>query len=80
MGGVRIFLLANAALLPLSAPYALIGNLALAQRVSNTLAIALLFTVGYGLARYTGERPLRGALLLVAFGLALVAATMALGG
>jgi hypothetical protein len=80
VGGVAIFLLANVALLPLAAPYALIADIALAQRVSNALALALLFAVGCGLARYTGERPLRVALLLVAFGLALVAATIALGG
>ena len=80
VGGVVIFLLANVALLPLAAPYALIADLALAQRVSNALALALLFAVGYGLGRYVGERPLRVALLLVAFGLALVAATIALGG
>ena len=80
VGGVAIFLLANATLLPLAAPFALIGDLALAQRVSNALALVLLFAVGYGLARYTGDRPLRVALLFVAFGLALVAATIALGG
>ena len=80
VGGVAIFVLANAALLPLAAPYALIADLGLAQRVSNALALALLFAVGYGLGRYMGERPLRVALLLVAFGFALVAATIALGG
>ena len=80
VGGVAIFLLANAALLPLAAPYALIADLALAHHVSNALALALLFAVGYGLARYTGDRPLRVALLFVAFGLALVAATIVLGG
>jgi VIT1/CCC1 family predicted Fe2+/Mn2+ transporter len=80
VGGVAIFALANAALLPLAAPYALIANLGLAQRVSNAIALALLFAVGYGLGRYMGERPLRVAVLLVAFGLALVAATIALGG
>jgi hypothetical protein len=80
VGGVAIFALANATLLPLAAPFALIGDLALAQHVSNGLALALLFAVGCGLARYTGERPLRVGLLLVAFGLALVAATIALGG
>ena len=80
VGGVAIFLLANVALLPLAAPYALIADLALAQRVSNALALALLFAVGHGLARYTGDPPLRVALVFVAFGLALVAATIALGG
>jgi hypothetical protein len=80
VGGVAIFVLANATLLPLAAPFALFGDLAFAQHFSNALALVLLFAVGGGLAHYTGERPLRVGLLLVAFGLALVGATIALGG
>ncbi len=80
VGGVAIFVLANTALLPLAAPYALIANLGLAHNISNALALVLLFAVGYWLGHYTGGRPLRVALLLVAFGLAIVAVTLALGG
>jgi len=79
-GGAAIFLLANAALLPLAAPFVLITDLGLAQHVSNGLALALLFAAGAKLARYTGQRPLWGGLRFMASGAALVAATIALGG
>jgi len=80
LGGVAIFFLANAALLPLAAPFLVSGDLDLAQHVSNAVALVLLFGAGHQLARYTGERPLRVALRFVAFGLVLIAATIALGG
>jgi VIT1/CCC1 family predicted Fe2+/Mn2+ transporter len=80
LGGVAIFFLANAALLPLAAPFVVIDDLDLAQHVSNAVALVLLFGAGHQLARYTGERPLRVALRFVAFGLVLIAATLALGG
>jgi VIT1/CCC1 family predicted Fe2+/Mn2+ transporter len=80
LGGVAIFLLANAALLPLVAPFALISDLNLSQQVSNALALAMLFGCGFKLARYTGERPLKLALGFTVFGCVLVAVTIALGG
>ena len=80
LGGLGIFLLANAALLPLVAPFALMDDLGHAQHVSNGLALAMLFGAGFKLARYTGERPLRVATRFTAFGVVLVAVTIALGG
>ncbi len=79
-GAVAIFFLANAALLPLAAPFALIADLDLAQHVSNTIALVLLFACGLALARYTGERPLRVAFRMAGFGVVLIAVTIALGG
>jgi len=79
-GGAAIFLLANAALLPLAAPFVLIADLDLAQNVSNGLALALLFATGAKLAPYTGARPLWGGLRFMASGAVLVAVTIALGG
>jgi len=72
--------LANAALLPLAAPFALIADLRVAQPVSNAIALALLFGCGLALARYTGERPLRVAFRMAGFGVVLIAVTIALGG
>jgi len=79
-GAVGIFLLANAALLPLALPFVLIADLRVAQHVSNAIALVLLFACGFALARYTGERPIRVALRLTGFGVVLIALTMALGG
>jgi len=79
-GAVAIFFLANAALLPLAVPFALISDLRAAQYVSNVVALVLLFGCGLALAPYTGERPAWVAFRLTGFGVALVGATIALGG
>jgi VIT1/CCC1 family predicted Fe2+/Mn2+ transporter len=80
LGAASIFVLANAALLPIAAPFVLIANTGVAKYVSDALALLWLFVCGFLLARYTGERPLRVAICFVGFGVALVAATIALGG
>jgi len=79
-GGVAIFTLANAALLPLAAPFLVLDDLTVARHVSNAMAIVLLFACGFSLARYAGGRPLLTALWFTGFGVALVAVTIALGG
>jgi len=80
LGGLAVFCLANAPFLPLAAPFLIFEDLDLAQRFSNAIALILLFGAGHQLARYTGEKPVHVALRFVAFGLFLVAATIALGG
>lgn len=80
LGGVAIFFLANAALLPLAAPYVLVANHDAARHVSDAVALVMLCGCGLGLAHYTGERPLTAVIRCVGVGLALVAAIMALGG
>ena len=57
----------------LSAPYT-------AMRVSNGIAVAMLFGCGWRLGRYTNGRPLRFGLSMVLLGVVLVAVTLALGG
>ena len=51
----------------------------LALRLSNTVAVALLFLTGFTFGRQVGS-PWRVGFLMVAVGLALVAIAMALGG
>ncbi len=79
-GAAGIFLLANAALLPLSAPFALIPDIGLAQTVSNGIALVMLFGCGYSMARFSGRRPFVTALQFTGYGVVLIAATIALGG
>lgn len=79
-GAAVIFGLANAALLPLSVPFAVLNDLSFAQHVSNGIAIVLLFACGFSLARYAGGRPVVVALEFTGFGVVLVALTIALGG
>lgn len=80
LGAASIFVLANAALLPVAAPFAIIADTGVAKYVSDALALLWLFLCGFLLARYTGERPLAVAIPFVGFGVALVVATIALGG
>jgi VIT1/CCC1 family predicted Fe2+/Mn2+ transporter len=51
-----------------------------ALRVSNAVAIVLLFAAGYAFGRMTGHRPAGVGMSMVVLGAALVGLTMALGG
>jgi VIT1/CCC1 family predicted Fe2+/Mn2+ transporter len=51
-----------------------------AMRVSNAIAVGMLFLVGYGYGRITGRGPLWTGGAMVLLGAALVALTIALGG
>jgi VIT1/CCC1 family predicted Fe2+/Mn2+ transporter len=50
------------------------------MRVSNSIAIVMLFLAGYAFGNYSGYRPLRVGLFMVALGVAMVGLTIALGG
>jgi len=78
--GLQIFLLVFLCTLPVALPFALIQDVALAIRVSNGVALTLLFIGGYRLARYAGFRPLLTGLVYALIGVLLVALTMMLGG
>jgi hypothetical protein len=49
-------------------------------RVSNAVAIVMLFLCGFALGRYSGIRPWLAGTAMVAFGLALVGVAILLGG
>ncbi len=65
---------------PVVTPFIFIHEARLALRVSNGIAIAMLFMAGYAFGRYSGFRPVRVGLTMVVVGMAMVAMTMALGG
>lgn len=79
-GAVGVFLLVFLSTLPVVLPFVFVPDLFTAMRISNGIAIALLFYCGWRLGRYTHGRPLRFGLALVLLGVVLVAITMALGG
>lgn len=80
-GGLGTFLVAVGAALPVTLPLLLFGdNPALAVRVSNLVAFAMLFGMGYRWAKYVGGKPLRTGLYLVLLGVALMAVAIPLGG
>jgi hypothetical protein len=79
-GALGVFLLVFVSTLPVVVPFIFIHHAHHALRLSNGIAIALLFGTGHMLAGYAGLRRIRTGLAMVAIGVALVALTIALGG
>jgi hypothetical protein len=80
LGALGVFLLVFLSTFPVVLPFLLFSPVHTAMRVSNGVAIALLFITGQLLARYAGLRRVRTGLVMVAVGVAMVALTIALGG
>ncbi|HTO88325.1 MAG TPA: VIT1/CCC1 transporter family protein [Thermoanaerobaculia bacterium] len=79
-GALGVFLFVFLSTFPVVIPFLLMSDPMRALRVSNAIAIALLFLGGYKLAKYSGGHPWRFGLVMVGIGAALVALTIALGG
>jgi len=79
-GALGVFLLVVAATFPVVVPFMVFDRAAVAVRVSNAVALGMLFLAGWLLARYAGGTPWRGGLAMGVTGVALIAAIMALGG
>jgi hypothetical protein len=79
-GAVAVFLLVFLSTFPVAIPFLLMSDATRALRISNAIAIVLLFLGGYELAKYSGSRPWRLGLAMVAIGAVLVGLTIALGG
>jgi len=61
-------------------PFIVMRNAMPAMRVSNAIAVAMLFATGYTYGRLTGYRPVGMGISMVVLGTVLVGVTMALGG
>ena len=79
-GALGVFLIVVSATLPVIAPFALIEDARRAVRVSNGIAIGMLFVTGYAFGRFSGHRPFWMATAMVILGGAMVAITIFLGG
>lgn len=80
-GAVAVFLLVFLSTFPVALPFILFSDVSTALRVSNAVAVALLFVVGAGLGRHMHwPRPWAIGLAVALFGAILVAITIALGG
>ena len=79
-GALGVFLLVFLSTFPVVLPFVFLKDAMTALRISNAIAIAMLFLSGYAVARYSGYRPWRTGLVMVAIGVVLVAVTIALGG
>jgi len=79
-GGLAVFLLVFVSTLPVVVPFLVMQDAHRALRVSNGIAIAMLFLCGYAVGRLTRYRAWVMGLGMVLIGAALVSMTMALGG
>jgi hypothetical protein len=79
-GALGVFLLVVASMLPVVVPFLFVHDAHRALRVSNGVAVALLFVCGYVTGRLTAYHPWGTGVGMVALGSLLVAMTMALGG
>jgi VIT1/CCC1 family predicted Fe2+/Mn2+ transporter len=78
--GLLIFSLVFLCTLPVALPFAFISEMTIAMRVSNGIALLMLFLGGYILAGFAGFKKFLSAVVYVGIGLLLVALTIALGG
>jgi hypothetical protein len=80
LGAAGVFLLVVLSTFPVVLPFIFMQHVMRAQRVSNGIAIAMLFLTGYAFGRCTGYHPRTMGLVMVILGGALVGITIILGG
>lgn len=80
LGALGVFLLVVLATLPVVLPFAAIEDARRALRVSNAIAVVMLFLTGCAFGRSAGHRPLAMGLAMVILGGGMVAITILLGG
>ena len=80
LAALDICLLVFLSTIPVIIPFLFIDELRPALRVSNAIAIVMLFMCGYVFARNTGLRPWPTGLVMLAVGGVMVGIAMALGG
>ncbi|MCE9608229.1 MAG: VIT1/CCC1 transporter family protein [Planctomycetia bacterium] len=79
-GALGVFLLVSLSTFPVALPFLFIGNAEVALRISNVVAILLLFLTGLAYGKCVGRRPWLIGISMIALGCFLVALAMALGG
>ena len=79
-GAAAVFLLVFLSTFPVVVPFIFMREAMPALRVSNAIAVAMLFATGYTYGRLTGYRPVGMGISMVVLGAVLVGLTMALGG
>jgi hypothetical protein len=80
LGGLGVFLLVFVSTFPVAIPFIFMHNAGPALRLSNLIAIVLLFILGYAFGRCAGRNPWVMGISMVVLGAILVGLTMALGG
>lgn len=80
LGALAVFLLVVLSTLPVVIPFLLFQDVNFALRMSNLVAIGLMFMCGTWLGRHGGYRPWRTGVAVALLGVVLVAIAIALGG
>lgn len=80
LAGLGVFLLVVLSTVPVVIPFIFMSRVALALRVSNAIAIGLLFVVGFLFGRVTGRNPWRTGFVGLGLGILLAAVALVLGG
>jgi hypothetical protein len=80
LGALGVLLLVFMTTLPVALPFLFVTDPRHALRLSNVVAVALMFAIGYRLGTHSGGGPWRVGLSMVLLGSVLVALTIALGG
>jgi hypothetical protein len=80
LGALGVFLLVFLSTFPVAIPFMFMANVGLAMRISNLIAVVMLFGMGYTFGRITGGRPWLVGISMVILGGVLVGLTIALGG
>ena len=79
-GAVAVFLLVFLSTFPVVLPFLFLADAARATRMSNFIAVGMLFASGFFLGRHSGLRPVVLGLAMALIGAVLVSLTIALGG
>ena len=80
LGAIGVFLLVFLSTFPVVLPFVFVSEIHLAMRISNGIAIAMMYVAGHFLGKHAGLRPIPTGLVMVALGVVLVGITIALGG
>jgi VIT1/CCC1 family predicted Fe2+/Mn2+ transporter len=80
LGGLGVFLAVFLSTFPVAAPFLFIHDARFALRISNAIALLMLFLTGYAFGRYGQYRPWRMGITMALIGAVLVAITVLLGG
>jgi hypothetical protein len=80
LAALGVFLLVFLATFPVVVPFMVMPHAPSALRVSNLVAVAMLFVAGYLLGRYAQHKPVFMGMAMTLVGIGLVGVTIALGG
>lgn len=80
IGALGVFLLVFLSMFPVVVPFIFISNGWMALRISNGIAVILLFLAGYSFGRFADTHPWLTGLVMTVIGIAIVGLAMLLGG